>query len=161
MEQAHPHGRAPHRGEGPLALLEGAARRPGTAALVGQDVAVGPRARAARRRAARADRQHNLRDRRGDPLAARDFEQPLAPRAQRFRPGARRAALRVAQCGDARGEDPLHHQPGNRALRLGRGGDPLPCDLRADQQLAQALGLRLHQPLAVAERRHAGARLLR
>ncbi len=39
----------------------------------------------------------------GIALAARDIEQPLAPCAQRFRPGARRAALRVAQCGDARG----------------------------------------------------------
>ena len=50
-QQAHPHGRAPHRGEGPVALLEGAARRTRAAALVGQDVAHGARARGARRRA--------------------------------------------------------------------------------------------------------------
>ena len=73
-QQAHPHGRAPHRGEGPVAFLEGAARRSRAAALFGQNVAYGPRARGARRRAARDHRQYDLCDRRGDPLAARDFE---------------------------------------------------------------------------------------
>ena len=43
-QQAYPHGRAPHRGEGPVAFLEGAARRSRAAALFGQNVAYGPRA---------------------------------------------------------------------------------------------------------------------
>ena len=92
-QQAYPHGRAPHRGEGPVAFLEGAPRRPRAAAFVGPDVAHGSFARGARRRPARNHRQYDLRDRRGDPLAARNLEQPFAARAQRFRTGARHAEL--------------------------------------------------------------------
>ena len=158
-QQAHPDGRVAYRGEGPVAFLEGAARRAGSAALFGEDVADGPFARRAQRRAARDHRQYDLCDRGGDPLAARDFEQPFAARAQRFRTGAGRAEFHRQECGHARREDPLHDQPPHRTLRYGRGGDPLPGDLRADKQFAQAFGLFVDQPFAFAERAGAGARL--
>mgnify|MGYP000834441395 CR=1 FL=1 len=60
-----------------------------------------------------ADQQEN---RRGDPLAAGDFEQPFAACAQRFRPGAGHPELRGKEFGDARREDPLHDQPSLGAL---------------------------------------------
>ena len=63
-----------------------------------------------------------------------------------------RAELHRQECCDARREDPLHDQPPHGALRYGCRGDPLPGDLRADQQFAQAFGLPGHQPFAFAER---------
>ena len=67
---------------GAFALLEGTARRAGAAALVGEDVAFGAGTRRTQPRAEGDHRQYDLCDRRGDPFAARDFEQPFAPRAQ-------------------------------------------------------------------------------
>ena len=158
-QQTHPYGRAPHRGEGPVALLEGAARRTRSAAFVGPDVALGTFARGALCGPARDHRQYDLCDRRGDPFAARDIEQPLAACTQRFRTGARRAELHRQERGDARREDTLHDEPPHGALRYGYRGDPLPRDLRADKQLAQARRLHVDQPVAVAERLGAGSRL--
>ena len=105
--EAHPHGRAAYRGEVAFAVLQGVARRPGAAALVGQDVAHGAVARRAHAGSARDHRQHDLRHRRGDPLAARNFEQPFAAGAQRFsdwRAASRtssRAAPRCTACASA------------------------------------------------------------
>ena len=50
-------------------------------------------------------------------------------------------------------------QPPFGAVRYGRRGDPLPGDLRADQQLAQARRMFVDQPFAVAERDGTGAGL--
>ena len=65
---------------------------------------------------ARDHRQYDLCDRRGDPLAAGNFEQPFAACAQRFRPGAGHPELRGKEFGDARREDPFHDQPSLGAL---------------------------------------------
>ena len=107
LNKTHPYGRAPHRGEGPVALLEGAARRTRPAAVVGPDVAFGAFARGALCGPARDHRQHDLRHRRGDPLAARNFELPFAAGAQTisdWRAASRtssRAARRCTACASA------------------------------------------------------------
>ena len=67
---------------------------------------------------ARDHRQYDLCDRRGDPFAARDIEQPLAACAQRFRTGARRAELHRQERGDARREDTLHDEPPHGAVTI-------------------------------------------
>ena len=150
--EAHPHGRAAYRGEVAFAVLQGAARRPGAAALFGQDVAHGAVARRAYAGPARDHRQHDLRHRRGDPLAARNFEQPFAAGAQRFRTGARHPELHLAQRGAAQRAHPLHDQPARGTVRHRHRGDPLPRGVRTDKQLAQTLGLQRDQPVALVGR---------
>ena len=109
---------------------------------------------------ARDHRQHDLRHRRGDPLAARNFEQPFAAGAQRFRTGARHPELHLAQRRAAQRAHPLHDQPARGTVRHRHRGDPLPRGVRTDKQLAQTLGLQRDQPVALVGRRHADARLL-
>ena len=111
-----------HDGLGPLL----SSARMSLSALSREERSAGP---------ARDHRQYDLCDRRGDPFAARDIEQPFAACAQRFRTGARRAELHRQERGDARREDTLHDEPPHGALRYGYRGDPLPRDLRADKQL--------------------------
>ena len=153
--QTHPHRGAAHRGKEPRQLLERAARRSGPVALVGQDIAFGPRAQRHEPRAARDLRQHAICGRRGPALAARDIEQPLAPRAERLRTGARDTEFHRPLDRPAQGEDLVRHQSARRALRHRHRGDHVSRGVRADYQLAQTLGMRRDPHVALVGRRHA------
>ena len=77
---------------------------------------LGPLLSSARMSLSALQRESLPADRRGDPLAAGNFEQPFAACAQRFRPGAGHPELRGKEFGDARREDPFHDQPSLGAL---------------------------------------------